>query len=219
MTEPVHRRIRSFVLRAGRMTDGQQRAMQAQWPKYGCDLDQGLQSFGHPLVVELGFGMGASLLQQCQQEPEKTFVGIEVHPPGVGRLLSQAAEAGVENLKVYQEDGIEVLNRCIADHSVDRFQLYFPDPWHKKRHHKRRIVQPEFAQLIHRKLVPGGLFHLATDWEPYAEYMREVMDAAPGFADARNGDPSKPDWRPITKFQTRGEKLGHGVWDWVYRAV
>lgn len=219
MTQPVHRRIRSFVLRAGRMTDAQQRAVQEQWPRFGLEVSQGVVEHPRPTVLELGFGMGASLLTQCQQEPDKTFVGIEVHPPGVGRLLSQAAEAEVNNLKVYQEDGIEVLRQAITDASLDRFQLYFPDPWHKKRHHKRRIVQPDFVALVRQKLAPGGLFHLATDWEPYAEYMNEVMNAAPGFVDDRDGDRSKPDWRPVTKFQTRGEKLGHGVWDLVYRAV
>lgn len=219
MTQAPHRRIRSFVLRAGRMTDSQQRAVQEQWPRYGLDLDQGVIEHVRPTVLELGFGMGASLLQQCQQEGDKSFVGIEVHPPGVGRLLSQAAEAELDNLKVYQDDGIEVLNQCIADASIDRFQLYFPDPWHKKRHHKRRIVQPDFVALVRKKLAPGGLFHLATDWEPYAEHMSEVMEAAAGFVDDRDGDRSKPDWRPVTKFQTRGEKLGHGVWDLVYRAV
>lgn len=219
MTEPKHRRIRSFVLRAGRMTDGQQRAMEAQWPVYGLNLDQGPVDVPGPRVLELGFGMGASLLQQCQQEPDKTFIGIEVHPPGVGRLLSQAAEAGVSNLKVFQDDGIEVLDRCIPDASLARFQLYFPDPWHKKRHHKRRIVQPDFVAKVRSKLAPGGLFHMATDWEPYAEYMDEVMAQAPGFKDARQGDRSRPEWRPVTKFQTRGEKLGHGVWDLVFEAI
>ena len=219
MTEPVHRRIRSFVLRAGRMTEGQQRARDAQWPVYGLDLDQGMVDLSRPLVLELGFGMGASLAQQCKNEPEKTFVGIEVHPPGVGRLLADAAETGLTNLKVFQDDGIEVLNRCIPDGSVDRFQLFFPDPWHKKRHHKRRIVQPEFVSLVRQKLAPGGLFHLATDWEPYAEHMHEVMEASVEFEDARGGDRSKPDWRPVTKFQVRGEKLGHGVWDLVYKAL
>jgi len=219
MTEPVHRRIRSFVLRAGRMTEGQQKAMEAQWPIYGRALEQGPLNLPSPVVVELGFGMGASLLQQCKAEPEKNFVGIEVHPPGVGRLLSQAAEAGVDNLTVYQEDGIEVLNQCIPAGSVDRFQLYFPDPWHKKRHHKRRIVQADFVALVHQKLSPGGVFHMATDWAPYAEHMQEVMAGCPEFEDARGGDRSKPDWRPVTKFQTRGEKLGHGVWDLVYRAL
>lgn len=219
MTEPKHRRIRSFVLRAGRMTDGQQRAMDAQWPTYGLELSDGLIDLPAPVVLELGFGMGASLLQQCQQEPDKTFIGIEVHPPGVGRLLSQAAEAGVSNLKVYQDDGIEVLDRCIPDASLSRFQLYFPDPWHKKRHHKRRIVQPDFVAKVRSKLAPGGLFHMATDWEPYAEHMDEVMAGAQGFRDARAGDRSRPDWRPVTKFQTRGEKLGHGVWDLVFEAI
>lgn len=213
------RRIRSFVMRAGRMTDGQTKALESHWPLYGLEPSDALSSSDRPRVVELGFGMGGSLLEQCVAEPEKDFVGIEVHLPGVGRLLAGAAEAGVNNLKVYKHDGVEVLRDCIPDASVDRFQLYFPDPWHKKRHHKRRIVQPEFAAQVRAKLKPGGLFHLATDWQPYAEYMLEVMQQAPGFENTGTDYVEKPEWRPVTKFQKRGERLGHGVWDLVYRAV
>ena len=213
------RRIRSFVMRAGRMTDGQTKAMDAHWPVYGLEPEDRLDAEQPPRVVELGFGMGASLLEQCIAEPEKSFVGIEVHPPGVGRLLAGAAEAGVSNLKVFKHDGVEVLRDCIAPNSVDRFQLYFPDPWHKKRHHKRRIVQPEFVAQVRSVLKAGGLFHLATDWQPYAEYMLEVMQAAPGFENTADDYVEKPDWRPVTKFQRRGEKLGHGVWDLVFKAV
>ncbi|QGG79225.1 tRNA (guanosine(46)-N7)-methyltransferase TrmB [Litorivicinus lipolyticus] len=218
--ELSHRRIRSFVVRAGRMTPGQIQALETHWQRYGLDLNGGMIDWpAGPRVLELGFGMGASLLQQAQDAPDSQFVGIEVHPPGVGRLLSQASDADVGNLRVFKDDGIEVLNQCIADASVDRFQLYFPDPWHKKRHNKRRIVQPAFAAQVRAKLKPGGLLHMATDWEPYAEHMLAVMQAAPGYRNTVADFAPKPDWRPVTKFQTRGEKLGHGVWDLIFEAI
>ena len=217
---PLHRRIRSFVVRAGRMTPAQTQALENRWKTFGLNLEDGAIEWPDgPRVLELGFGMGASLLQQAQDAPDTQFVGIEVHPPGVGRLLSQADEAGVTNLRVFKDDGIDVLDRCIADASLDRFQLYFPDPWHKKRHHKRRIVQPDFAARVRAKLKVGGVLHMATDWEPYAEHMLDVMQAAPGYENTVAGYAPKPDWRPVTKFQTRGEKLGHGVWDLLFRAV
>ncbi|MBA4503590.1 tRNA (guanosine(46)-N7)-methyltransferase TrmB [Marinobacterium marinum] len=218
------RRIRSFVVRAGRMTEGQQRAMDENWPTYGLELQDGMldlvATFGReaPVVVEIGFGMGDSLLEMARRAPEKDFIGIEVHPPGVGRLLSRAAEAGVTNLRVYCDDAVEVLNQCIPDASLETVQLFFPDPWHKKRHNKRRIVQPEFAQKIRGKLKVGGCFHMATDWEHYAEHMMEVMSAADGYRNqAGAGEYSpQPEWRPVTKFQQRGERLGHGVWDLMF---
>ncbi|SIQ46278.1 tRNA (guanosine(46)-N7)-methyltransferase TrmB [Marinobacterium stanieri] len=218
------RRIRSFVVRAGRMTEGQQRAMDENWPKYGLELKDGMINpadvFGReaPLVLEIGFGMGDSLIEMARQAPEKNFIGIEVHPPGVGRLLSRAVEAGLTNIRVYCDDAVEVLEQCIPDESLETLQLFFPDPWHKKRHHKRRIVQPEFAQKIRQKLAVGGCFHMATDWENYAEHMMEVMSAAEGYRN-RQGEGEyapQPEWRPVTKFQQRGERLGHGVWDLMF---
>jgi len=218
------RRIRSFVVRAGRMTEGQQRALDENWPQYGLELKDGpidlAQVFGReaPVVLEIGFGMGDSLIEMATRAPEKNFIGIEVHPPGVGRLLSRAAEAGLTNIRVYCDDAVEVLEQCIPDASLDTLQLFFPDPWHKKRHHKRRIVQPEFAQKIRQKLAVGGCFHMATDWENYAEHMMEVMSAAEGYRN-RAGDGQyspQPEWRPVTKFQQRGERLGHGVWDLMF---
>lgn len=219
------RRIRSFVLRTGRMTVGQQRGMDEFWPRWGLSVEQGLidpaQLFGReaPLVLEIGFGMGASLLTQATEMADHNFIGIEVHTPGVGKLLAEAGDAGLTNLRAYQEDAIEVLNRCIPDGAVDLLQLFFPDPWHKKRHHKRRIVQPEFAQLVRQKLKVGGRFHMATDWENYAEHMVEVMSVAEGFENtATEGQyVPRPDSRPHTKFEARGERLGHGVWDIIYR--
>ncbi|PVZ63577.1 tRNA (guanosine(46)-N7)-methyltransferase TrmB [Pelagibaculum spongiae] len=220
------RKIRSFVLREGRMTPGQQRGLDTVFPKYGrsveqgaVELDQWFARSGSQRVLEIGFGMGASLLEMAQAEPDVDFIGIEVHKPGVGHLLNDAIKADVTNLRVYAEDAVEVLNQCIADQSIDRLQLYFPDPWHKKRHNKRRIVQPEFVQTIRNKLKIGGQFHLATDWENYAEHMMEVMEVAEGYVN-NQGEKQytpRPDWRPLTKFENRGHRLGHGVWDLIYR--
>lgn len=223
--EEHKRRIRSFVLRTGRMTAGQQRGMDEFWPKWGLTLDQGMinpvEVFEReaPLVLEIGFGMGDSLLEQAKTMSEHNFIGIEVHTPGVGRLMAEAGDAGLTNLRAYEDDAIEILKQCIPDGSLDLLQLFFPDPWHKKRHHKRRIVQAEFAQLVRQKLKVGGRFHMATDWENYAEHMVEVMQQADGYENtATDGDyVPRPDSRPVTKFEKRGERLGHGVWDIIYR--
>lgn len=218
------RTVKSFVLRAGRMTEGQQKAMESVWPDMGLELQQGLldlnEVFGReaPVVLEIGFGMGDSLVEMAKDQPEKNYIGIEVHRPGVGRLLSNAEKAQLTNIRVFCEDAIEVLAQCIPDGSLSCIQLFFPDPWHKKRHHKRRIVQPEFAQTLRKKLKVGGVFHMATDWENYAEHMMEVMSAAEGYQNvAGEGEYSpQPEWRPVTKFQKRGERLGHGVWDLMF---
>jgi tRNA (guanine-N7-)-methyltransferase len=215
--------IRSFVIRAGRMTDGQRGAFAAHWPHYGLSLFDGplipRVVFGndHPLVAEVGFGMGDSLLAMAKAEPGLNFVGIEVHPPGVGRLINSAAKEEVRNLRVFMADAKDVLIDCIPDSSLARFQLYFPDPWHKKKHHKRRIVQPEFIALIASKLQPGGLLHMATDWREYAEHMLEVVRAEPQLVNTAEDFAPRPEFRPITKFEMRGERLGHGVWDLLLR--
>lgn len=219
-----HRRIRSFVLRTGRMTGGQQRAYDELWPRFGLDRKEGLidpeKLFGNsaPVVLEIGFGMGDSLADMIQAAPDHNFIGIEVHRPGVGRLLHLVEQAENTNLRVYCDDAVEVLKSCIPDKSLQRLQLFFPDPWHKKRHNKRRIVQPDFMALVREKLAIGGVFHAATDWEPYAEHMLEVMAQVPGFKNqAGQGQYSeKPDYRPETKFERRGERLGHGVWDLLF---
>lgn len=218
------RTVKSFVLRAGRMTEGQQKAMDDLWPEMGLELDVGrldlAEVFGReaPVVLEIGFGMGDSLIEMAKDQPEKNYLGIEVHRPGVGRLLSNAEKNGLKNIRVFCDDAIEVLARCIPDNSLDCVQLFFPDPWHKKRHHKRRIVQSAFAENLRGKLKVGGVFHMATDWENYAEHMMEVMSAAPGYSNvAGDGQYSpQPEWRPVTKFQKRGERLGHGVWDLMF---
>jgi tRNA (guanine-N7-)-methyltransferase len=212
------------VRRQGRLTEGQSRALEQYWDDYGLTLADGRLDYAalfgnaYPVILEIGFGNGASLLQMAQHAPQKNFIGVEVHRPGVGKLINDAHQAGVNNVKVFCEDAIEVLAHNIADSSLDGVQLFFPDPWHKKKHNKRRIVQPEFAQTIRGKLKIGGYFHMATDWEPYAQQMLEVMSAAEGFtnqAGAGNYAP-KPDYRPDTKFEKRGERLGHGVWDLVF---
>jgi tRNA (guanine-N7-)-methyltransferase len=172
-------------------------------------------------VLEIGFGMGDSLLQMARQMPEKNYIGIEVHRPGVGRLLNNARTEGLTNIRVYAEDAVEVLAQCIPDGSLDCLQLFFPDPWHKKKHNKRRILQPAFAQTVRSKLKIGGQFHMATDWENYAEQMMEVMSVAEGYRNSAGaGEFSpQPDFRPVTKFQNRGEKLGHGVWDLIFERI
>lgn len=219
--------IRSYVVRGGRITDSQAKAFGKWWPDYGLSLFDGRISvasmFGRsaPLVLEIGFGMGESLIHMAGHESEKDFIGIEVHPPGVGRLIHSAGKAGVNNIKVYMADAVDVLEDCIPDGSIDRFQLYFPDPWHKKKHNKRRLVQPEFIQLLRAKIKLGGVIHMATDWEPYAEYMMEVMSSAEGFSNC-SGDflfAERPDYRPKTKFEQRGERLGHGVWDLLFKRI
>ncbi len=221
------REIRSFVLRQGRFTDAQQRAFDEQWPQFGLDYSGELrdyaQVFGnaHPLVLEIGTGNGDALRFAAKQDATRNYIGLEVHAPGVGRLLNALAEDGSTNARVYHHDAVEVLNFEVADGALDEIRIYFPDPWHKKRHNKRRLVQPEFAQLLVRKLRVGGRLHLATDWEPYAEHMRDVLDAAAGLnnrAGARGSVP-RPEWRPQTHFETRGQKLGHGVWDLLYDRV
>jgi tRNA (guanine-N7-)-methyltransferase len=218
--------IRSFVIRAGRITAGQKQAFDTAWPSYGLSLFAGAiqptQIFGReaPLVLEIGFGMGDSLLEMAINEPDKNFIGIEVHPPGVGRLIHLAAKQELKNLRVYMADAMDVLEDCIPDQSIDRLQLYFPDPWHKKKHNKRRIVQPAFIQALKPKLKLGGHFHMATDWQAYAEQMAEVMAAAEGFknttAESTATYVERPDYRPITKFEKRGARLGHGVWDLIF---
>ncbi|WP_216822604.1 MULTISPECIES: tRNA (guanosine(46)-N7)-methyltransferase TrmB [Pseudomonas] len=215
------RTIKSFVMRAGRMTEGQKKGHDQGWPRFGLHLDAGLQDFDAvfgrqaPRTFEIGFGMGHSLLEMAAAAPEQDFIGVEVHRPGVGALLNGLLTQQLSNVRVYSCDALEVLRQCVADASLDRVLLFFPDPWHKARHHKRRIVQPEFAELIRSKLKVGGVLHMATDWEPYAEYMLEVMSVAPGYRNQASDERyvPRPEERPITKFERRGERLGHGVWD------
>ncbi|MBD3669650.1 MAG: tRNA (guanosine(46)-N7)-methyltransferase TrmB [Gammaproteobacteria bacterium] len=225
--QPLLRRIRSFVRREGRMTPSQQRAMTELWPRYGIEADgqpiDTEQAFGRqaPLVVDIGFGNGESLLHMARIYPDWNFLGIEVHRPGVGGLMLQLEEQGIDNVRVMDEDAVEILAQQLVDASVHKVLLFFPDPWHKKRHHKRRIVQPGFAQLVHRKLMRNGEFHMATDWQNYAEHMLEVMEAADGYENIAGAGQfsERPNYRPVTKFERRGQRLGHGVWDLIYRKL
>lgn len=227
MSEQRHRPIRSFVLRTGRMTPGQERAYADHWESWGLEHGDGILDFAAqfgregPRVLEIGFGMGASLIEMAAAAAGTNFVGVEVHKPGVGRLLHSMADTGVGNIRVYCHDAVEVLRDCIADGSLDTVQIFFPDPWHKKRHHKRRLIQPAFVASMVPKLKPGGILHLATDWENYAEQMMAVLSAAEGLANTcpEGGYAPRPANRPLTKFEARGERLGHGVWDLLFQRL
>lgn len=217
--------VRSYVIRGGRATPAQVRALALYGPRYRLGLGDGMvswpQVFGRvaPVVLEIGFGMGDSLLQMASAQPSNDFVGIEVHAPGAGRLLNNAVRLNLGNLRIYLADAVDVLEDCIPDQSLARVQLYFPDPWHKKKHHKRRLVQADLVATIRQKLELGGVFHMATDWWPYAEHMASVMATAPGFENTQPEEvfAPRPEFRPLTKFERRGARLGHGVWDLLYR--
>ena len=222
MSEPIARRIRSFVLRQGRMTVAQSRALETLLPKYGCptgplDLPQ---LFGRDArrTLEIGFGNGDALLALAARHPEQDFLGIEVHRPGVGRLLLHLEEQQLGNVHVICEDAVQVLREQLPDAALDAVLIYFPDPWPKKRHHKRRLMQPEFVELLAAKLKAGGRLHLATDWEDYARHAREVLAASPLFhnLDPAGGCVPRPPERPATRFEARGLKLGHAVYDLLY---
>lgn len=228
MQDKQPRPIRSFVLRTGRLTKGQHYALEHLWPRFGIDEGAELLNFRQlfnneaPVTLEIGFGNGESLAQMAREAPDRNFIGIEVHTPGVGHLLHLIHEYQLGNVRVMNTDAVEILKNRIPQQSLDRLQLYFPDPWHKKRHNKRRIVQSPFVQLVASLLQKGGVFHLATDWEDYALHMVDVMQASDEFANASTSDAPlypyspKPDFRPLTKFEQRGLKLGHGVWDLLY---
>ncbi|NVK22321.1 MAG: tRNA (guanosine(46)-N7)-methyltransferase TrmB [Kangiellaceae bacterium] len=221
------RKIRSYVLREGRLTKGQERALEQLFPTMGLEYQPQAYDFEHifnrqaPVVLEIGFGMGKSLAEQAALERDKDFIGIEVHKPGVGACLLLAEEFELSNLRVIHHDAVEIIDHCIADHSLDRIQIFFPDPWHKKKHHKRRIVQIEFCKKLHKKLKKGGVLHLATDWENYAEHMLEVLSPMKEYSNlSETGDfVPRPDSRPLTKFEARGHRLGHGVWDLMFSKV
>lgn len=228
MNETPHfRRIRSFVRREGRLTAGQQRAMDELFPRFGLLPGEGLFDldavFGRsaPRILEIGFGNGESLAEIARSHSENDYLGIEVHRPGVGHLLMKLEELGLNNLRVICADAVEVLEHNIPDDSLDGLYLFFPDPWHKTRHHKRRQVQPPWAQLVRRKLKLGGSLHMATDWQDYAEHMLAVLSQAEGFENtSASGDYlPRPEYRPLTKFEQRGQRLGHGVWDLIFRRV
>jgi tRNA (guanine-N7-)-methyltransferase len=222
--EKEQRHIRSFVLRQGRFTPAQQRAFEQHWARYGLEPSVAptdfAQAFGHraPLVLEIGFGNGEQLLHAGLHETDRNFIGIEVHRPGVGRLMNALAAHNVENVRLYNHDAVEVLRRCIAPEALDEARIYFPDPWPKKRQQKRRLIQPEFAALLASRVRRGGRLHLATDWADYSTQMLGVLDAAPDWRNlaGSGGTVPRPAWRIETHFEKRGLRLGHGVWDLLY---
>lgn len=219
---PKRRSIRSFVKRAGKITSGQLAAMDELWPSCGVELNNQILDmhalFGReaPTVVEIGFGNGLSLAEMAEAAPENDYLGIEVHDPGVGSLLVQVKRRELTNVRVSKSDAVEVFAQQIADASLDRIQIFFPDPWHKKRHHKRRLIQPDFVGVLVGKLVEGGALHVATDWENYAEHILEVLEGNDSLENTADGYAPRPDYRPITKYETRGIRLGHGVWDVIF---
>jgi tRNA (guanine-N7-)-methyltransferase len=220
--DPTEHRIRSFVTRAGRLSTAQARAFDEQGPKFLIPYTKApldfAQAFGRsaPVVLEIGFGMGDTTAHIARAMPETNFLGVEVHTPGVGSLLKQIGEQGIGNLRLIQHDAFEVLNHMIPDQSLAGFHIFFPDPWHKARHNKRRLIQPPFVKLLCDKLAPGGYIHCATDWEDYAVQMLEVLGNEPLLQNTAEGYAEKPGYRPLTKFENRGLKLGHGVWDLVF---
>jgi len=224
MSEPSNYRIKSFVIRAGRMTESQQKGWSSVFPEHGFtlserrfDWDRSFAMAGRR-VLEIGFGMGDSLVAMADQNPQDRYLGIEVHRPGVGKLLSEVDKRGIKNLKVFAEDAVQVLEEAIPQESIDLLQIFFPDPWHKKRHHKRRLIQPDFVELLVSRLSPAGYLHLATDWQPYAEHMMDVLSANALLLNTagQNEYIPRPESRPETKFERRGHRLGHGVWDLLF---
>lgn len=223
MSETLHRPVRSFVLRQGRMSVAQGRALETLMPRFGIpfraerlDLDQ---AFGRsaPKVLEIGFGMGDSTAQIARNNPGNDYLCIEVHAPGVGSLLKQIEESGLSNIRIIQHDAVEVLKYMLEPGTLDGVHIFFPDPWPKKRHHKRRLIQPEFVALLCERLKTGGYLHAATDWEEYATHILATFSAEPRLANTATDYAPRPDYRPLTKFEQRGLKLGHGVWDIVFR--
>lgn len=217
------RQVRSFVRRAGRIGPGQARALAELGPRFvlpyrAAALDFAA-AFGRraPVVLEIGFGMGDATAHIARALPGTDFLGVEVHEPGVGALLKRIGELGLENLRLLQHDAVDVVEHMIAPASLAGVHVFFPDPWHKKRHHKRRLIQPPFVARLASRLAPGGYLHLATDWEPYAQQMLEVLSAEPLLANTAEAYAPRPAYRPPTKFEQRGLALGHGVWDLVFR--
>lgn len=225
MEHPLHHRaIRSFVLRQGHMSKGQQRAYDTLLPTLGIPYAAGAvldypSLFGRtaPVVLEIGFGMGGATAEIAAHRPETDFIGVEVHSPGVGSLLKLIEEQSLSNLRVVQHDAVEVVTEQIAPQSLDGVHVFFPDPWHKKRHNKRRLLQAPFVALLASRIKSGGYFHVATDWEDYAIQILDVLAAEPSLTNTADGYAPRPDYRPLTKFEQRGIRLGHGVWDVIFQ--
>ncbi len=225
VSDPPRRGIRSFVLRAGRMGPGQTRALAELGPRFVLPFVNERVDFeavfgrSAPHVLEIGFGMGDATATIAQALPGTDFIGVEVHTPGVGALLKRIGDLQLTNLRLIQHDAVEVLDRMIAPDSLAGVHVFFPDPWHKKKHNKRRLIQPAFVQRLVSRIAPGGYLHCATDWQPYAEQMLEVLAAEAQLRNTTGGYAPRPDYRPLTKFENRGLKLGHGVWDLIFDKV
>jgi tRNA (guanine-N7-)-methyltransferase len=227
MTEDKHRNIRSFVLRKGRLTSAQQHALDELWPHYGIERGSTVLDFADhferpaDVILEIGFGNGDSTWQMAQNEPEKNFIGIEVHKPGVGHLLMALEEHDIENVRIACEDAVPFLQQRMSAESLSGVRIFFADPWPKKRHHKRRIIQSEFVSQLARCMAKDAILHLATDWQPYADHMLEVMQTSADFVNLSPTDDycERPDWRPYTKYEARGERLGHEVRDLLYQRI
>lgn len=220
----MHRTIKSYVLRAGRVSNRQQQGLDLWLKDYELPMDGTVWSFEKAFgraadtVLEIGFGMGTSLASMAKNNPQINYLGIEVHRAGVGSLAADLHDEGISNVRIVAQDAVETLRSQIADNSLSGVQIFFPDPWHKKRHHKRRLIQPEFIALLVQKIKPGGFIHCATDWEEYAQHMMDVFNANQGLRNqqADGGYAPRPEYRPLTKFELRGERLGHGVWDLIF---
>ncbi|WP_374337518.1 tRNA (guanosine(46)-N7)-methyltransferase TrmB [Leeia sp.] len=219
----AHGHIRSYVRRAGRVTEAQQRALDTLWPRFGVAYTESALDFTAlfereaPTILEIGFGMGGATADIAARHPENNYIGVEIHPPGVGNLLKLIGEQQLHNLRLIQHDAVEVLRDMIPLGSLAGVHIYFPDPWHKKRHNKRRLIQPAFVANLCRYLDKDGYLHCATDWEEYAVQMLEVLSAEPSLYNTAEGYAPRPEWRPLTKFEQRGLRLGHGVWDLLFR--
>ena len=228
MTEVKYlRKIQSFVRRSGRISKAQSIGLNELWHDYGVDLNEKKIDFNklflskNNVTLEVGFGNGDSLLEMAIDQPNQNFLGVEVYEAGVGRLINEANKNKLSNLKIIKDDAVEVLTNNILDNSISHFQLFFPDPWHKKKHHKRRIVQISFLDLLSKKLKKDGVVHIATDWENYAEHIMELLESHSHFKNCA-GDHMyslRPKNRPLTKFENRGQKLGHGVWDIIFTNI
>ena len=216
------RPIRSYVLRAGRMGSGQEKALRELGPRFVLPFQDAAPDWNAvfarqaPRVLEIGFGMGQATAHIAAARPDTDFIGVEVHEPGVGSLLKMIGDDNLVNVRILRHDAVEVLHHMVAPGSLAGVHVYFPDPWHKKRHHKRRLIQPPFVRELASRLAPGGYLHCATDWEPYAQQMLDVLSAEPSLRNTADGFAAKPAWRPLTRFEQRGLNLGHGVWDLLF---
>ncbi len=220
---PEHRPIRSFVLRQGRISNAQRHAYEILLPQYGIPFEDDLinldQIFGRssPKFLEIGFGMGETTVSIAQMHLQNDYLAIDVHTPGVGSLLKQIGETGLNNLRIIQHDAVEVLKCMLTPECLDGTHIFFPDPWPKARHHKRRLIQPQFITLLSERLKHGGYLHVATDWEEYAQQILQVLSSEPQLINTVTDYAPRPAYRPLTKFEQRGLKLGHGVWDLVFQ--